>query len=87
MNKKGSGSPNKQHNTQSSDDPMRWMRYLEICDTFGLERSGGLGDKALLEQLVNTINLPKLEGNFINRNTLILTPCMNAMQYDVYDET
>ena len=33
---KGCDSPYKQHNTQSSVDPMRWIRYLEICDTFEL---------------------------------------------------
>ena len=66
---------------------MRWIRYLEIYDTFGFERFRALDNKALLEKLVNTINLPKLEGGLINQNTLIHAPCMNAMQYDVYDET
>ena len=46
---------------------MRWIRYLEICDTFELERYIGLDDKALLEQLVNTINLQKLEEDLITR--------------------
>ena len=66
---------------------MRWIRYLEISESFGLERSRGLDDRALLKKLINTINLPKLEGGLINQNTLIPAPCMNAMQYDVYDET
>ena len=58
-----------------------------ICETFGLERSRGLDNKALLEKLVNTINIPKLEGGLINQNTLIPTPCMNAIQNDDYDGT
>ena len=84
---KGCDFPYKQHNTPSSDDPMRWIRYLEICETFELGRSIGLDDKALLEQLVNTINLPKLRGRPDNQDTLIPTQCMNAIQYDVNDET
>ena len=84
---KGCDSPYKHHNTQSSDDLMRCVRYFEICSTFEFEISRGLDNKALLEKLVNTISLPKLEGGLINQNTLIPSPCMNAMQYDVYDET
>ena len=45
---------------------MRWIRYLGICENVGLERSRGLDNKALLEKLVNTINLPKLEEDFDN---------------------
>ena len=57
---KGCDSPHGQHNLQSSKDPMRWIRYFEIYETFGHERSIVLDNKTLLEQLVNTIDFQSL---------------------------
>ena len=48
------------HKLQSSDGPKRWIKHLEICNNFWLERSRGLNDKVLLEQLVNANNFQSL---------------------------
>ena len=60
---------------------------LRYAITFELKRSRDLDGKIFLEQLVHVINLQSFEENLVTQNTLILSQCMNAMHYDVHDET
>ena len=74
------------HKLQSSDDPKRWIEYIELCNNFSLKDSEVWMIRLYLSNLSMQSTF-KAWGRLDNQNNLIPSPSMNAMQYDIHNET